>query len=331
MLTPAYKITIGDKVIDTTDEPQTSTVVDLKVTLDMNSPADSFTLMLGQVGGLNPVRDDEVTIELGYADDGSLTQVMGGTVITVKPNLTTTRVIGYSAAQSLLRTFVDQTYESKTAGQIVRDLAGQAGADVSAAEDGISFPAYVIDGRRNIHQHMHDLADLCGFDLYINADSELIFEGFTNGNTVHVFEYVQHILELEVLQTPPRADVVQAWGESAGGAGGGEAWAWLTKDFSDSMGSAGSGDPTLLLERPALRTAAAAQTAATAAQTAIQHRAFSGRLLILGRPQVKLGDSIRLREVPEAALNATFQVRSVTHRLSKRNGFTTAVEFRSIS
>ncbi len=31
MLTPAYKLTIGGKVIDTTDKPQASTVVELMV------------------------------------------------------------------------------------------------------------------------------------------------------------------------------------------------------------------------------------------------------------------------------------------------------------
>ena len=34
MLKPAYKLTIGRKVVDTTDEPKASTVVDLKVALD---------------------------------------------------------------------------------------------------------------------------------------------------------------------------------------------------------------------------------------------------------------------------------------------------------
>ena len=225
MLTPAYKLTFsqktgdeggvlgaatsvggGGKVIDTTDEPKASTVVDLAVTLDMGVPADNFTLVLGQAGALKPVRDDETTIELGYADNGGLTQVMVGTVIMVESNLTTTRVVGHSAAATLLRTFVEQTYESKMAGAIVRDLAGKAGVDVATAEDGISFPAYVVDGRRSIYAHLRDLADLCGFDLYINADGAVVFEKFAGGRTVHRLEYGKQILELEVLHAPPRGD-----------------------------------------------------------------------------------------------------------------------------
>src|SRR5262245_55383202 len=111
MLQPSYKLTIGHKVIDTTDEPKASTVVDLNVALDLDTPADSFTLVFGNVGRFRPAREDETKIELGYADNGGLTQVMTGTVATVEPNLTTTRVVGYSGTNALLRTFVEQTYE----------------------------------------------------------------------------------------------------------------------------------------------------------------------------------------------------------------------------
>lgn len=330
MLTPAYKLTIGRKVVDTTDEPQASTVVDLTVTLDMDTPADSFTLVLGNVNGLKPVRDDEPKIELGYADNGDLTQVIKGTVETVEPTLTTVRIVGYSPAAKLLRSFVEQTYESKTAGQIVRDLASKAGVDVATVEDGITFPAYVVDGRRSVYHHMQDLANLCGFDLYVNADGKLVFEKFVGGKTVHVFEFAKHIVALDVLRAPSPAGLVEAWGESPSGSQGDESWAWLTKDFGGSKGKAGTGDPLLLLERPALRTADAARTAATAALAAIQRRTLRGRLVTIGRPEVKLGDAIRLSGMADASVNANFQVRSVVHRITKLDGFTTTIGFRAI-
>jgi phage protein D len=330
MLTPAYKLTLGHKVIDTTDEPQASTVVDLNVALDMDTPADEFRLVLGNVGRFRPAREDEAKIELGYADNGGLTQVMAGTVVRVEADLTTIRVIGHSAAEKLLRTFVEQTYENKTAGAIVRDLAQKAGVEVQTAEAGIDFPAYVIDGRRNVYNHMRDLAELCGFDLYLNADGRLVFEKFIGGKTVHVFEFAKHLIELEAEKSNPRAGRVEAFGESRAGQNGDESWAWLTKDFSGAKGQAGSDDPLLLLEKPALRTRDGARTAAQASMTAIQRRTLCGRLLSLGRPEVKLGDAIRLSGMADEALNANFQVRSVIHRITKLGGFTTTVEFRSI-
>ena len=243
MLTPAYKLTIGQRIVDTTDEPKASTVVDLEVKLDLDTPADSFALVMGNVGRFRPKRDDETKIELGYADDSGFTQVMTGKIVTVEPNLTTTRVVGYSAGAAALRTTTEQTYESKTAGAIIRDLAGKADVEVATAEDGIKFPAYVVDGRRSVFHHMQELAALCGFDLYINAEGKLVFEKFVGGKTVHVFEFAKHIVALDALRTPPIANSVQAWGESPTGSAGDDASAWLTTDFSGSKGVAGSGAP----------------------------------------------------------------------------------------
>src|SRR4029077_10634427 len=102
MLTPAYKLTFSQKaggaggvlgaatsvasavgagggsgkVIDTTDEPKASTITDLTVTLDLDTPADCFPPVMGNVGRFKPNREEEAKIELGYADDGDLTQVM---------------------------------------------------------------------------------------------------------------------------------------------------------------------------------------------------------------------------------------------------------------
>ncbi len=330
MLRPAYKLTLGNRIVDTTDEPQASTVTDLRLDLDIDTPADRALLTLGQVDGLNPARDDDTVIELGYADNSGLTQVFSGTVMHAKPGLITNHITAHSPAATLLRTYVDQTYESKTAGDIVSDLADQAGVDVAATEPGITFPAYVINSHRNVETHMQELAALCGFDFYFNDAGKLVFKRFTNGNTVHGFNYAEHIIELDVPQSTPAAASVEAWGESPG-SGADESWAWLTKDFSDSKGSAGSGAPTLLLERPALRTANSAQTAADARQTAINRRTLRGRLLSVGRPEVKLGDAIHLSDVPDADLNGTYQVRAITHRITKAEGFTTTIDFRSMA
>jgi phage protein D len=330
MLSPAYRLTLAQKRIDTTDEPKASTLVDLAVRLDMETPADSFTLMLGNVGRFRPARQDEARIELGYADNGGLTQVMAGAVARVEAGLTTTCVQGQSAAAALLGTFVEQTFESKTAGEIVRELAGTAGVDVQTAEDGIDFPAYVIDGRRSVYRHMGELAALCGHDLYINSDGKLVFERFTGGRTVHVYEFAKHIIALEAEAAGAPASRVEAFGESPAGEDGDASWAWLTKDFSGAKGQAGRDGPRALLEKPALRTAAGARTAAEALMTAMRRRTLRGRLLSLGRPEVKLGDAIRLSGMADGTLNANFQVRGVTHRITKRDGFTTLIGFRSI-
>jgi phage protein D len=330
MLTPAYKLTIGKKRVDTTKEPKASTAVELRVELDLDTPADRFVAELGQVNGLKPAPDDDVTVELGYADNGGFTQVMAGKVVTVEPGITRNRVIAHTPAQALLRSFTEKTFESKTAGAIVQDLCKQAAVTVASADDGITFPAYVIDGRRSFQRHIADLAELCGFDVYFNAQGKLVFEKFINGKAVHVFEFAKHVLELKVKRAPAFASSVLAFGESPAGNQSADAWPWLTKDFSGSKGSAGTGSPARLVEHPVLRTHDAAQTAADAAQIRQQRRALEGQVWTIGRPQVQLGDAVRFASVPDDSLNKNFQVRSVTHAIDKTGGFTTRVGFRAI-
>jgi hypothetical protein len=352
-LTPAYKLTFsqaessaggalgavtsvaapalsGGKVVDTTDEPKASTIVNLKVVLDLDTPADSLFLVMGQVGSFRPQKGDQVKVELGFADnDDGLMHVITADLVEAEPGLTRRRLIGHSAAHKLLAASANEHFEAKNAGEIVKDLAERAGVDVERAEQGIQFPTYVVDGQRSLYHHMRDLTGLCGFDLYCTPEGKLVFEKFVSGQTVHVLEYGKHILDLDVYQREPAAPSVEAWGEGPG-TGPTESWAWLTKDFTPSRGTAGQGSPVYLLERPAIRTAQAARSAAQALQIHFVRAAVRGRLLLTGSPQVKLGDALRLKSLPDETLNASYQVRAVTHRITKSGGFTTSVEFRSI-
>ena len=133
-----------------------------------------------------------------------------------------------------------------------------------------------------------------------------------------------------MLETPAYAGMVEAWGESPTGSKGPNSSAWLTTNFKSSMGKSGSGAPKLLLERPALRTKAAAGTAAAASETRIRRRMVRGRLVTVGNPAIKLGDAIELKSLEDTNLNKTYQVRAVTHRITKREGFTTEVGFCAI-
>jgi phage protein D len=335
MLRPAYRIVIGDKVVDTTHEPKASTAVELTVRLDLGTPADGFTIVQGQVGGLRAALGDDASVDLGYADDDNgLVRVLTGTVTDVEPGLETKRIGGLSRGNALLRTYLDKTFEDTTAGDIVRALANEAGVEVERAEDGLQFAAYVVDGRRDAARHLRDLGYLCGFDGYLTGEGKVVFEALTGNRAVHVLKYGEHVLSASLVRTQLRAGTVQTWGESKG-SGGDESWAWLTKDFSALRGIAGSGAPTLLVENGALRTGKGAASAATAIADALTANAIRGRVRIQGRPQLKLGDLVRLEKFPDRAgvdeLNGNYQVRAVRHRLDKTGGFVTDVDFRSLT
>lgn len=327
LLTPAYRLVMGDREVDTTQEPRASTVERLEVHLDLDAGADALSLRLGNADGLEPEEGDDVTVELGYADEAALTLVLTGTVASVEPGLTVTHVAALSPAATLLAARADTTFLDMTAGDIVRQLADDAGVAVATADDGTRFPAYVIDGRRAVYAHMRDLADLSGCVVFVDEEGELVFRTAATPTQTHVFEFARHLVELEIRRSTAAAASVDVRGESAGASQGEDSWAWLTKDSDAFKGTAGSGAPTLLLERPVLRTAEATQAAADAAFAFLSSTATRGRLRTFGRPQIRLGDTLRIKDVPDDRLNGDFRVRAVRHSIDKRSGFRTEVEF----
>jgi phage protein D len=330
LLTPAYRLSFGAHSVDTTSEPKASATIDLVVMMDMDDWPDSASITLGQVGGLDAALEDKATVDLGYADNGGVSRIFTGLVNAVRTGLLERRVTLASSARALARLRLDQTYEGQTAGAIVRDLASRAKVPLGTVDDGITFPSYVVDFRRTALAHIRELAALSGTDAYVDSDGRLVFQAFTTGQAIHDVGYAKQILSLDVDRGDEADATVQAFGESPVGSSGPDSWGWLTKDFSRSKGKAGSGARPVVVERPALRTAAAAATAASARLRAIQRRAVRGAVLMPGRPEVKLGDAIKLQDVPTASLNNSYQVRRVVHRITKDGGFTTLVGFTAI-
>ena len=336
LLAPAHRISLtasagGPRsVIDTTSEPRGSTLVSLVTRTDM-AATGAATLVLGHAAGIAPAVGDAVTVDLGYLGGNSLVTVLTGTVVQVRHGLRSTAADVADAGYALARAPGNgRTYEQVTAGRLARELAALAGVGTGTIEDGTSFPAYVIDGRRSAARHLRDLAELCGFDTYLDPSGRLVLRRWApSGATTHVYDYGKHLLELEVRQADPAAGQVTTQGESPGLGRGSTAWAWLTKDFSGSAGSAGRGSPAALLENPVLRTADAAQAAAAAYATEAARNAVTGWLRGIGRPVVALGDAVALSGLPGPGLDDTYQVRGVEHRLARAVGFTTAVSFRS--
>lgn len=330
MLTPAYRLTLGDRRIDTTTEPLASTVVRIEVRLDMEPAADRFELVFGRVGTFLPEEGDEAAIALGYAgEDQELVQVMAGVVDEVVSRPERVRITGLGGGATLARSRTSQSFRDKTAVEIVQALADEAGVDVARTGQSETLPYYVVDRRRSFLEHMADLATLTGFDLYQDAEDELIFEPFFNGQRLHPLRHARDVLDYHVERTPAVAESVEAFGESPGASAGAESWSWLTKDFAPRKGSAGTGSPVELFERSALRTPEAAQRAADARLAHHASRRMRGTVTVLGNPAIRLGDAIRLERMPEDDLNGAHQVRGVTHRIDKAGGFVTEVAFRA--
>jgi phage protein D len=319
MLKPAYRIQIGSEAFE--PGPRTP-VISVKVNLDMDVPADSFEILLGEGNTSAKIAEgDEVSIQLGY--EGSLEAVMAGRVDHVEPDLAEVRVTGLDSAAKLLVFRADQLYESQSAGGIVSDLANKAGVSAGEIADGLSFAMYVIDHRKNAYEHMFELAEKCGFDIYMTPASRLVFKAYERVEP-HVLAYGKEVIHAELQEETPRVVGVVVHGESPSSFKGADTSHWLTKRAVE--GVAGSG-VRLVFQEPTVRDKDAAEKVAKARLAALA-RGMSGGVTIVGKAEIKLGDTIEIRGMTNSKMNGVFQVRSVEHYLSKTAGFTTTIGWR---
>jgi phage protein D len=319
MLKPTYRIQIGSE----TFEPDLrSPVISVKVNLDMDIPADSFEIIFGEGNKSSKiVEGEDVSIQLGY--EGSLEDVITGMVDNVEPGLAEIRVTGLNSVAKLLELRTDQLYESQSAGGIVSDLANKAGVITGDISDGLSFAMCVVDHGKNAYEHICELAEKCGFDVYVTNESKLMFKEYEREQP-HILEYGKDVIQAELQEEKPSVEGVVVQGESPSSFKGADTSHWLTKRPVEGMAGSGA---RLLIQDPTVRDKDAAEKVAKARMDALA-RSVSGTVKIVGKAEVKLGDTIEIRGMKNSKMNGEFQIRSVEHYLSKTAGFTTIIGWR---
>ena len=324
MRRPCYELALGATVIASGSVSSAGPLVRLHADADLATPAAIRDAWIGNPASVSVAVGDPAKLALGY--DGSLTTVFTGTVDRVQADLVRLRVQALTDVARLLRLRANQVYENQRAGQIVSDLAGQAGVSTGTIQDGLDLPLYTVDDARSAYDHCQDLAKRTGYDLYVTPEGELTFAAFSKAAPDHTFVYAQDVLALEVASLPQAFERVEVWGESPASSEGTEAASWLVRDFSGSMGAAGSGAALLRISDPAIRTKDAADASAEGRLAALARRATLGTAVILGDAEVTLGDAVTFLQVPDERLSGVFQVKRVTHRYGKTEGFTTRLE-----
>ncbi len=316
-LHPNYEVKIQG---ETKAEPSSNVLLQLIVDLHLDTPADSARLLLRPADWTGDLeRDDPVTISLGYEDD--LKPVFSGSVVSSERNLSSVRLYLLGGALKLLDLRVNEIYSDQDAGDIVSDLASKAGLQVDDVESGISFPNYFVDNSRNAYDHIKELAERCAFDVYLTPENALVFKKYDPENT-HTLEYGKNIISIEGSFEESPYDSVKAYGESPSSTKGSDTANWLTTD--DVTGEAGSGNQLEIFD-PAIRDTDTAEKVAQAKLKALSYAKFFN-LKVVGSPEIRLGDGVEIKSMPDDLLNGKFKVTRVEHILSKNAGFTTKVE-----
>jgi hypothetical protein len=314
----------------------------------LDVPIDSLRVLLGDSGGV--AAGDAVTLELG--DEDGLERVFTGSVAELRPRLGGCQLVCLGTLLSLVELRVGAFYQAQSAGDVARDLIGQAALDAGQVEDGVTLARYAIERRLGAFAQLRRLAERLGFSLFSGRDGKVHFRGVgaaaalgsggglgglgglagAAGGALGIgtgigtgsgsLAYGTHLLEATAALQPAFARKVTVGGESPMSGQGEDKSFWLTATDSDYEDSAGSGDEWLVTDSAA-RTKDMAGRFAAGYAAAFGRRSASIRLSVLGMPALELGDALGASGAPEAGLNARGTVTALRHRFGERDGFVT--------
>ena len=336
-LRPTFTLTIG-ALSSSTDNPVAGPGT-LVVERDMDVPADALRLRLRERAGI--AVDDTVTLALGH--DGEEETVFTGAVETVRPAISGVVVRALGKTHDLLNLRTSDTYVNQSAGSIASDLIGQAGLSSGTVEDGPVLPRYVVDRAVSGYRHIKELADRLGYELYADRDGNIMFHalgpaanldalgalgavaGSLLGAGGESYACGQQLLSAAAGRRGVAWGKVEVGGESPMSGQGDTTEHWLTTNDADYMGSAGNAEPALLVRDPVARTKDLADRFAAGRLAVAARVAREVSISVLGRPQVDIGHTISVADVPDETVNGSGYVRAIRHRFGDEAGFVTEV------
>jgi hypothetical protein len=318
VLAPKYSVNIGSKSFDPTSSNSVETIL---VELSLDVPTDCVQIVLApseQPFGFN--LGDRVDISFGY-DDNPPTKIFTGEIDSVYAGSSRISVSAHSAMRILVNYFSNKIYVNQNCGQIVSDLLSSTNVSSGNVSSGIDLPVYVLDNNSSAYDHIKQLADRSGFDVYISPDGDMMFEMFTKGSPAVTAEYGVNIISVEARPTASSVQSLTLLGESPSSSRGSSSVSWLTKNLVD--GTAGSGQ-VLVLTDPVVRDKSTASNVANA-RLAIAQRGPFIWVETVGDPAAMLATTLTVKSCPDSSFNGDYEIRSVEHIFGKLEGFRTMI------
>lgn len=316
MLRPSFQMSLGTAGIErgSPEDP-----VWARTSKGLGGMAGLCEIGLRASTGLEFSTGDPLGLSLGYV--GDLNKVFTGTIDGISRGPELVRVVALDSIAKLQRQRTNKLFENQSCGQMTRDLAGAAGVGIGDVKEGIQLPFYAVDSSRSVHEHMRNLALLCGFETYADAEDFLVFAPYEAGAPVPL-EYGGTVMAAARLGREPIYGSVRVFGESPSSSKGADSVHWLSKEPVDS--SSGEGN-LLTVSNAAVRDTETARAVSEAVLTAV-----SGgprlELKVIGNATVSLNGTVQVAGMPDEGLNGEYQVRGVEHSFSKRGGFTSTLE-----
>jgi hypothetical protein len=317
MLEPAYIVRMGP-------QEWTEQLLQIRVLLAAGPLVDSATLVLPSLAPLEAGPGDEVVVSLDSGEQSDT--VFTGVVDRVRRTPSTTTVSAVNAGGVLARVRPAVTFEHITAGDVVRQLCGEAGVDAGDIDDGVSLPYYVADPDRTGWEHATRVAAWSGGIARVSRDNRVDAIVVDAQRADLALRYGREILDFAFDSHRSYLDTFATAGESGVGDAADADALRLASDFFAGSRPSGPGPGSSWRSYPALRTAEAAATAAAARQRIYDSTRETGRLDAFLQPAIRPGSVIEVQDLPHGIAVEPLWARRVEHRLSA-SGATTRVQF----
>lgn len=309
------------------DDPWARSMVALTVDVGV-APAIDIAQVELRAGGDAPVVavGDAGTIALDDGAGSGSAVVFTGDVERVGRAVDgATRFVATNGAAALAALRVNQSYEGRSAGEIVSDLAGRAGVTTGTIEDGIDVAFWVAHDRVGAWNHIARLATASGYLALFSAEGELSFGPLAPGGPQRTFTGGQDVVGFDAAAASVLVDAVTVVGDGAAGSDGQDAASWFVKDPGALRVTSGSGALERVRSDPALRSVDASRSAADGMALRAALSAGVGRVTVPGAPVVRPGAAIAMAGLGDG-FDGTYLVLRVCHRFDVRKGFVSILD-----
>lgn len=305
---PSATVTIDHRDLSLAE----SATATLRVRTTTTGAHDDVTLVLGP-GSPEIDVGPGAAVEVSLGVDGDDEQVFTGAVAHVAHQPWGTEVHAFASTFALDDTRLGRAYVSQTVGDIVRDLAGEAGVATGAVDDGPMLAVLYVDESRSAWRHVRNLARLTVSELTSAPDGGLNLRSPKSGTADHTLRAGAELLawsvggQRDLMPAPPVGPF------SAASEQGADAWSLVHHD----PGGAGSHRV-----HPTLRDRDVAQLVDEATSAARSRVGSDGWAVVTGDASIRAGDLVELDSVERA--EATYRAITATHQVDI-DGFRTTL------
>jgi hypothetical protein len=315
LMVPSYTLTVGSRRFN-------SQAIEIVVALEIAPVVDSLTVTFP--ASLANVASTGDHVALSISDGNNETAVFSGTVDAVRQGAEQTRVRALNAGGTLSRFRPAATYEKVTAGEVVRSLCGDGGADAGEIAPGVALAFYAADPSRNAYEHIARIAAWSGAMARVTGDDRVEMRVVKAAIAEAALRFGRELVAIDLETRASGVDTFVVAGESGAGSTAAPEALRPTTDFFGGSRPDGPSASSRWTSAPALRTARGAATARAASRRVYGASRLRGCLTAILKPELRPGLAINVRELPKGMPGEVLWLRRVRHTIGRQGALTRA-------